>query len=103
MNPELMTLELKNALYDVLDPETGVNLNDLGLIYDVRWDPEAKQASVLMTFTTPACPAGEVMTDGVRRRLMRQEGVASVDVEVTFEPRWTPERITEDGRAQLGW
>ncbi len=43
------------------------------------------------------------MTEGVRRRLMREEGVESVDVEVTFDPRWTPERISEDGRAQLGW
>ena len=94
---------LMNALFDVLDPETGLNLVDMGLIYDVRFAPETGMASVEMTLTTPACPAGGVMVDGVERRLLQVEGVKSVEVDVTFEPRWSPDCITEEGKRQLGW
>jgi len=96
---------LDAALHEVLDPETGVNLVDLGLIYDAQHVPAEGEGvvKVTMTLTTPACPAGEVMVEGVKRRLLRVEGVHRVEVDVTFEPRWTPERITEAGRAQLGW
>ncbi len=102
MTESLQRLQLTNALYDVLDPETGLNLVDLGLIYEVSFAAESGKALVTMTFTTPACPAGDVMTEGVRRRLLQEPGVADVDVDVTFSPRWTPERISPDGRAQLG-
>lgn len=103
MTPELVKQECDAALHEVLDPETGINLVDLGLIYGVAWDPSSGEAEVRMTFTTPSCPAGEVMTEGVERRLSLVPGVRSVRVEVTFEPRWTPERITEEGRLALGW
>ncbi len=93
----------RDALRDVLDPETGLNLIDLGLIYDVRYDPQTRVVDVLMTFTTPACPAGAVMQGAVERRLGLEPGVERVEVRVTFEPRWTPDRISADGRAQLGW
>lgn len=103
MTPELVTQELHAALHEVYDPETGLNLVDLGLIYEVGFEPSSGEAGVRMTFTTPACPAGDVMTDGVERRLSLVPGVKAVKVDVTFEPPWTPERITEDGRRQLGW
>lgn len=98
-----MAAVLDAALHEVQDPETGINLVDLGLIYDVRFTAETGEVKVLMTLTTPACPVGEMMVDGVQRRLGRVEGVATVHVDVTFEPRWTPERITPAGRAELGW
>jgi metal-sulfur cluster biosynthetic enzyme len=100
---EIKRLALIDALHDVMDPETGINLVDLGLIYEVAFAPEDGIATVVMTLTTPACPAGDVMFDGVQRRLGQVPGVNHVDVQLTFEPRWTPERITEDGKAQLGW
>ena len=103
MTPELVKDELHTALHDVLDPETGINLVDLGLIYGVGWDQATGEAEVQMTFTTPSCPAGEVMTEGVERRLSLVPGVRAVRVEVSFEPKWTPERITEEGRRALGW
>lgn len=103
MTPELVKDELHAALHDVLDPETGINLVDLGLIYGVEWDSATGDVEVQMTFTTPSCPAGEVMTEGVERRLSLVPGVRAVRVEVSFEPRWTPERITEEGRRALGW
>jgi metal-sulfur cluster biosynthetic enzyme len=103
MTPELITQELESALHEVYDPETGLNLVDLGLIYGVRFEAGTGEAQVQMTFTTPACPAGDVMTDGVERRLSMVPGVKTVSVDVTFEPAWTPERITEEGKRQLGW
>ena len=100
---EIARLALIDALHDVLDPETGVNLMDLGLIYAVEFAPADGLASVTMTLTTPACPAGDVMLEGVERRLAQVPGVKCVNVRLTFEPKWTPERITPDGKLQLGW
>lgn len=102
-NAELVRKEMEAALHEVYDPETGINLVDLGLIYAVGFEPESGQASVTMTFTTPACPAGDVMIEGVERRLSMVPGVRSVEVALTFEPRWTPERISDEGKRQLGW
>ena len=91
------------ALRNVYDPETGLSVVDLGLIYAVAVRPEAGAVEVSMTFTTPACPAGGAMLDGVERAVRALPGVSDADVQVTFEPRWTPERISAGGRAQLGW
>lgn len=93
--------ELRAALTDVHDPEVGLSVVDLGLIYDLRLD-EQSVAHVRMTMTTPSCPAGEVMVEAVRRRLGRVPGVARVEVEVTFDPPWTADRISPEGRARLG-
>lgn len=94
--------DLRAALCEVMDPETGINLVDLGLIYDAHRTGEGA-VSVTMTLTTPACPAGGTMIDGVERRLLRIDGVRTVDVELTFDPPWTPDAITQAGRAALGW
>ena len=91
------------ALRDVEDPETGLNIVDLGLVYDVGIDAATGRVQVLMTFTTPACPAGGIMSDGIERRLTLLPGVTGVDVSLTFDPPWTPERISPAGRVQLGW
>ncbi|MCC7000345.1 MAG: metal-sulfur cluster assembly factor [Deltaproteobacteria bacterium] len=93
---------LEAALHEVLDPETGVNLVDLGLIYRVTADPATGAVAVVMTLTTPACPAGDVMVAGVERRLGRVPGVTTVEVDIVFDPPWTPARISPAGRAQLG-
>ncbi len=95
--------DLKQALHEVLDPEAGVNVVDLGLIYDAQFFPEDRSVDVLMTLTTPACPAGDAITGGVQRRLEQVPGVDVVRVELTFEPRWTKDRITDQGKAELGW
>ncbi len=94
--------DLKAALHEVLDPETGVNIVDMGLIYDAQYFPEDRSVEVLMTLTTPACPAGDAITGGVQRRLERVPGVDAVRVQLTFEPRWTRDRISERGKDELG-
>ena len=93
----------REALFEVHDPETDLNLVDLGLIYRLTYRPETRKLEVLMTLTTPACPAGGMIVDGVQRRLALLPEVDDVAVEVTFDPRWTPERISTDGRVFLGW
>ena len=93
--------EVTDALRKVYDPETCLNVIDLGLIYGVAIREGTVEIS--MTLTTPACPAGEAIRDGVDRALRVLPGVTDVDVQVTFEPRWTPERISAEGRSALGW
>lgn len=93
----------RDALFEVHDPETDLNLVDLGLIYRLTYRPDTRRLQVLMTLTTPACPAGGIIVDGVQRRLSLLPEVEGVEVELTFDPGWTPERISADGRAFLGW
>lgn len=99
----IRTEDVHEALRGVLDPETGLSVVDLGLIYEAGIDQETRRLRVSMTFTSPGCPAGGAMMEGVERALAGFPGVTGVDVQVTFEPRWTPERISQAGRAQLGW
>jgi metal-sulfur cluster biosynthetic enzyme len=92
------------ALRQVRDPELLVNVVDLGLIYEVRVEEVQGKAnvSVLMTMTTPACPYGPQLLAEVRDTLRGLEGVGEVQVELTLKPPWTPERMTEDARDELG-
>lgn len=90
------------ALREVPDPETGINIVDLGLVYEVKVDAQTGAVFVTITFTSPACPAGDAIAGGIERRLQREEAIKTVDLTVTFEPRWSPERISPEGRASLG-
>lgn len=97
------TLALELALQEVMDPETGIDVVSLGLVYGLQLDAQSGFARVTMTLTTPACPAGGVIREGIERRLLLIPEVRAVEVDLTFEPRWTPERISEEGKAALGW
>jgi metal-sulfur cluster biosynthetic enzyme len=79
------------ALGTVLDPELGMSIVDLGLVYDVRVRNGA--VGVTMTLTAPGCPIHDVMPEWVRRAVMDVPGVETVDVTLTFDPPWTPDRI----------
>ncbi len=88
------------ALRECYDPEIPVNIVDLGLVYDVRIQPE--RVDVKMTLTALGCPmAGEVMGE-VRDKLLQLGGIKDAGVELTYEPPWTPERMSEDARWELG-
>jgi metal-sulfur cluster biosynthetic enzyme len=88
------------ALKQVYDPEIPVNVVDLGLVYQIRI--EGNKVNVLMTLTAIGCPvAPEVMAD-VQGRVKETPGVEACEVDLTFEPMWTPERMTEDARWELG-
>lgn len=89
----------RDALKQVYDPETGLNIVDMGLVYDIVEVSDG--IAVTMTFTTEGCPAGPYLVDQIESTLRALQGVNSVTVEVTFDPPWTPEMITADGRTWL--
>jgi metal-sulfur cluster biosynthetic enzyme len=96
---------VREALKSVVDPELFVNIVDLGLIYEVKIEekPEGKSDVVVeMTMTSPACPAGPQLLSQSHDAVGRLDGVGEVDVKLVMEPPWTPDRMTEDARDQLG-
>lgn len=92
---------LTERLRTVIDPELGVNIVDLGLVY--RTEIDRGIADVLMTTTTPACPIGSYLSDEIRWALLALDPVLDVRVEITHEPRWSPERMSDTARDRLGW
>ena len=97
--------KVREALKQVIDPELFVNIVDLGLIYDVKIaDAEDGKSNVdvEMTMTSPACPAGPQLLSQSKDAVSRLDGVSDVDVKLVMEPPWTPDRMTEDARDQLG-
>jgi metal-sulfur cluster biosynthetic enzyme len=92
------------ALRQVRDPELMVNIVDLGLIYGVGVDEvEGKSnVKVIMTMTTPACPFGPELVREVKEVVAGMENVGTVEVQITLSPPWTPDRMTEEARDELG-
>lgn len=88
------------ALKTVKDPELNVNVVDLGLVYTVQ--SREQEVDVEMTLTSPACPAGpQIIRDAVEA-LERIEGVSKANVKLVMTPPWTPERMTDEARDELG-
>jgi metal-sulfur cluster biosynthetic enzyme len=92
------------ALKQVRDPELMVNVVDLGLIYGVGIDEVEGKSNlhVMMTMTTPACPYAPELLREVKETLGDLESVGHVEVQLTLSPPWTPDRMTEEGRDELG-
>jgi len=91
---------VRNALKTVKDPELNLDLVVLGLVYDI--DVEGTSARATISLTTPMCPAAEQIVDDARAAIASVEGVEDAQVELTFEPPWTPERISPLIRPALG-
>ncbi|MBX3254133.1 MAG: metal-sulfur cluster assembly factor [Chitinophagaceae bacterium] len=94
-------MKAQQALYHVIDPELFVNVVDLGLIYDLDFEKE-DTITVTMTLSTPHCPMGEAITTGVRNAIETVFPERKTDINLTFNPPWSFEMLTEEGRAQLG-
>jgi len=92
-DPDSLADAVQESLRGVIDPELGENVVDLGLIYFVAVD-DAGTAHVVMTTTTPGCPAVGYLKDGVARAASAVPGVAAAEVAVTYDPPWTPERMS---------
>jgi metal-sulfur cluster biosynthetic enzyme len=92
------------ALRQVRDPELMVNIVDLGLIYGIVVDEADGKSNICvsMTMTTPACPFGPELVREVKEVIAALEGVGTVDVQITLSPPWTPDRMTEEARDELG-
>ena len=93
------------ALRQCYDPEIPVNIVDLGLIYDIRFDsaPDDQQdVTIDMTLTAQGCPAHVMISDQVKSRVEQLPGARNATVNVVWNPPWTPERLSPDARKQLG-
>jgi metal-sulfur cluster biosynthetic enzyme len=95
---------VREALKQVVDPELFVNIVDLGLIYVVDLQPAEEKIDVKieMTMTSPACPAGPQLIGQSKQVVGALEGVGDVEIKLVMTPPWTPDRMTEDARDQLG-
>ena len=98
--PTVTMEDVTEALKNVYDPEIPVNVVDLGLIYDVSVDEG--NVSVQMTLTAPGCGMGPMIAQQAEWAISELEGVEDVQVEMTFDPPWSPELISEDGKKLLG-
>ena len=95
---------VREALKQVIDPELFVNVVDLGLIYlvEVEEAEDKSNIKIEMTMTSPACPAGPQLVASAQKVLGSMEGAGTVEVKIVMVPPWTPDRMTEDARDQLG-
>jgi metal-sulfur cluster biosynthetic enzyme len=93
---------VRKALRAVKDPELNLNIIDIGLVYDVAVTDDGK-AIVRMTLTSPGCPAGTEILDDVKRVVADLEGIQEVEVELVWDPYWTPEKMDPRVRAFLGF
>ena len=91
---------IRHALRQVLDPELDCNIVDLGLVYGIAMD--GAKVTVAMTLTTPGCPMHESIAWGVQSALLNLEGIDEVDVQLVWDPPWTPTRMSDCGRERTG-
>ena len=92
--------EVLKALSEVMDPELGVSLVDLGLIYDVTVEDD--KVDVKMTLTAPGCPLHSVMRENAQNRIFQIDGVKEANVQVVWDPPWKPEMMSEAAKKHLG-
>jgi metal-sulfur cluster biosynthetic enzyme len=93
--------EVRDTLRQVVDPELGANIVDLGLVYDIQ--VIGARVFVTMTLTTPLCPMNEMISDAVRQVVGVLPGVSGVDVELVWTPPWQPEMMSRQLKEMLGW
>ena len=100
--------KIRNNVVEVLkqcnDPELPIDLWNLGLIYDLEINEEDEKFSVdiVMSLTTPGCTMGQYMIEDIKSKMSSIESISRVDVELTFDPPWSPEMMTEEGKVKLG-
>jgi FeS assembly SUF system protein len=102
MEEAALKIKVIEAIKQVYDPEIPVDVYELGLIYDVKIFP-VNNVYVLMTLTSPACPSAEEIPGEVEARIREIEGIADVSVELTFDPPYTQEMMSEEAQLELGF
>ena len=100
-NIEETKKHIYEILKDVMDPEVELNIVDLGLIYSLDYDGD-KKVNIVMTLSTPACPLGDAIVLNVKESIKKHYPDFDVNVNLVFDPPWTPDMISEDGKAKLG-
>ncbi|MDF3078839.1 MAG: metal-sulfur cluster assembly factor [Sphingobacteriaceae bacterium] len=102
-NPDVfLQIEIQENLRTVIDPELHVNIIDLGLVYEIEASQDNKHIAVLMTMSSRYCPMSEAILNSVRNCLEENYRGYSVEVNLTWEPPWSYELISEEGLKQLG-
>lgn len=104
MTPEeknILQEKIINVLKNIYDPEIPVNIYDLGLVYETNIDDEGN-VKVIMTLTAPNCPVADSLPEQVKEEISFLTGVKSTDVEITFDPPWDQDMITEEAKLELG-
>lgn len=96
---EARTDQIWAALKDVLDPELPISIVDMGLVYDVRC--EGGVAELDITFTATACPCADFIVEDIRTRLLREPEIEDVQINIVWDPPWTNDRLTPEGRELL--
>lgn len=89
-------------LKNIPDPELGISVVDLGLIYDIEISKDS-QVTVHMTLTTIGCPLFSLIADPIKKTVKEIDGVKGVEVNLTFNPPWSPEKMSEEAKIQLGF
>jgi FeS assembly SUF system protein len=102
MEEAALKIKVIEAIKQVYDPEIPVDVYELGLIYDIKVFP-VNNVYVLMTLTSPACPSAEEIPGEVEAKIREIEGVADVSVELTFDPPYTQEMMSEEAQLELGF
>lgn len=101
--PPASAEQVREALRSVTDPEIGLSILDLGLVYDVSIDPETNTATVTMTLTSQMCPMGPEILAATEMAARRVPGIEKAKIDLVWEPRWDPRiHASEDGKAYLG-
>jgi len=100
---EIKSIELQvwNILKFVIDPEVEVNIVDMGLVYNVKYDGD-KKFDITMTLSTPACPIGDAIMLNVKEAIVAKFAGHEVEVKLVFDPPWTPDMVSEAGKKLLG-
>ena len=103
-NEEIKVLEEKviNVCKNIFDPEIPVDIYELGLIYDVMVSDE-NDIKILMTLTSPNCPVAETLPVEVEEKVKTLEDVKNCEVEITFDPTWTQDMMSEEAKLELGF
>lgn len=95
------TEDVYKELKQVFDPEIPVNIVDLGLVYDVKLD-DAGACTITMTLTSQSCPEARTIPEVMKRRVNALAGVSGTQIAIVWEPAWSPQKISEEGRKMLG-
>ena len=100
-SPEDLRRQVLDVLKNVVDPELGINIVDLGLVYGVEVDGDT--VHITYTLTTMGCPIGPLIEAEMKQFLSGVEGIGTVDAEMVLRPPWTPEMMSEEAKAALGF
>ena len=102
INPQDLGEKIVKELKSIFDPEIPVDIYELGLIYDVFVN-EDNEVKILMTLTTPNCPVAETLPQEVEEKIKSIDEVKTAEVEITFDPPWTKDLMSEEAKLELGF